>query len=83
RQAKLTRKNRLFLKVIPQVVFIMAKKKCLENTNGISRHFFPFITRKMGCNQPTDRKTGLTVTAPFSSCSRIVRIPPPAQQAAV
>ncbi|WP_289756256.1 hypothetical protein, partial [Faecalibaculum rodentium] len=52
------------LKVIPQVVFIMAKKKCLENTNGISRHFFPFITRKMGCNQPTDRKTGLTVTAP-------------------
>ncbi|WP_285937932.1 hypothetical protein, partial [Faecalibaculum rodentium] len=28
------------LKVIPQVVFIMAKKKCLESTNGISGHFF-------------------------------------------
>ncbi len=27
--------------------------------------FFPFITRKRGCNQPTDRKTGLTVTTPF------------------
>ena len=27
--------------------------------------FFPFITRKRGCNQPTDRKTALTVTAPF------------------
>uniref|UniRef100_UPI0025A5145E hypothetical protein n=1 Tax=Faecalibaculum rodentium TaxID=1702221 RepID=UPI0025A5145E len=27
--------------------------------------FFPFITRKRGCNQPTDRKTGLTVTTPI------------------
>ena len=30
-----------------------------------SPDIFPFITRKRGCNQPTDRKTGLTVTAPI------------------
>ncbi|WP_289804239.1 hypothetical protein, partial [Faecalibaculum rodentium] len=37
----------------------------LRNYKGVTAPFFPFITRKRGCNQPTDRKTGLTVTAPF------------------
>lgn len=37
----------------------MAKKKCLENTNGISRHFFQFTTRKRDRNQSQPIKQAL------------------------
>ncbi|WP_300913205.1 hypothetical protein, partial [Faecalibaculum rodentium] len=49
----------------PPSCFYNGQKEMSGEYQWNLRTFFPFTTRKKGCNQPADRKTGLTVTAPL------------------